>query len=189
MENIFFDKRNLKYCGNNVIIGKTVRIRKPQEVILGDNVIIDDFTYIPCALEIGSYTHIGANCSFIGGPGKVTIGSFVNVAPSCQIVTGSNDYYGGGLVGPAIPERFSGDAVIEPIEINDFVLLACNTVILPGAVLPEGMATGAFSLVKKQEYKAWSLYMGVPCKYYADRDGDKMKADAQKLISRQVINY
>ena len=45
MENIFFDKSKLKYCGENVIIGKTVRIRKPEEVSIGDGTIIDDFTY------------------------------------------------------------------------------------------------------------------------------------------------
>ncbi len=187
MENLFFDKKELKYCGENVIIGKTVRIRKPQEVIIGDNVIIDDFTYIPCALEIGCYTHIGANCSFIGGPGKVKIGSFVNIAPSCQIVTASNDYYGGELVGPAIPKKFSGEAIVEPIEIGDFVLLACNTTILPGSILPEGMATGAFTLVKKQEYKEWSLYVGIPCKYMSKRDGVKIKESAQHIFNEKDL--
>ena len=183
MENLFFDKKELKYCGENVIIGKTVRIRKPQEVIIGDNVIIDDFTYIPCSLEIGSYTHIGSNCSFIGGAGKVKIGSFVNIAPSCQIITASNDYYGGALVGPAIPNEFAGKAIIEPVEIGDFVLLACNTTILPGAVLPEGMATGVFTLIRKQNYKEWSLYVGIPCKYMSMRDGTEIKESAQQLFN------
>lgn len=187
MENLFFDKKELKYCGNNVIIGKTVRIRRPQDVIIGDNVIIDDFAYIPCALEIGSYTHIGASCSMIGGSGKITIGSFVNIAPSCQIVTASNDYKGGGLVGPAIPAEFAGEPIIEPVIIGDFVLLACNTTVLPGTVIPEGMSTGAFSLVRKQEYKPWSLYVGIPVKYHCDRDGSEMKTAAKKLIARSSL--
>ncbi len=187
MENLFFDKRDLKYCGNNVIIGKTVRIRKPQEVIIGDNVIIDDFAYIPCALEIGNYTHIGASCSMIGGSGKITIGSFVNIAPSCQIVTASNDYKGGGLVGPAIPEEFAGEPIVEPVIIGDFALLACNTTVLPGTVIPEGMSTGAFSLVSKQKYKPWSLYIGIPVKYHCERDSTEMKAAAEMLIARNSI--
>ena len=41
-DNIFFDRSKLKYCGENVIIGKTVRIRKPEECIIGDGTIIDD---------------------------------------------------------------------------------------------------------------------------------------------------
>lgn len=183
MENIFFNLNDLKYCGNNVIIGKTVRIRRPQEVIIGDNVIIDDFTYIPCALEVGSYTHIGANNSFIGGSGKITIGSFVNIAPSCQIITATNDYKGGGLVGPAIPCEYAGKPIIEPVFVSDFVLLACNTTVLPGVVIPEGMSTGAFSLVTDQAYEEWSLYAGIPCRKINCRDGSLMKASAQKLIS------
>ena len=43
MSNIFFDIKKLKKCGNNVTIGKTVRIRYPELVSIGDNVIIDDF--------------------------------------------------------------------------------------------------------------------------------------------------
>ena len=182
MENIFFDKHDLKYCGNNVIIGKTVRIRKPQEVIIGDNVIIDDFTYIPCPVEIGSYTHIGASCSMIGGSGFIKIGSFVNIAPSCQIVTGSEDYKGGGLAGPAIPIEYAGNIIIEPVIIGDFALLACNTTVLPGAKIPEGMSTGAFTLVRKQEYKSWSLYVGIPAKYHCERDGSEMKKTAERLL-------
>jgi hypothetical protein len=44
MENIFFDLKKLKYLGTGAIIGKTVRIRKPEEAIIGDYTIIDDFT-------------------------------------------------------------------------------------------------------------------------------------------------
>lgn len=182
MENLFFDKRDLKYCGNNVIIGKTVRIRHPERVTIGDNVIIDDFAYIPCELEIGSYTHIGASCSMIGGPGKITIGSFVNIAPSCQIVTGSNDYKGGGLVGPAIPAEFAGESIIKPVIINDFALLGCNTTVLPGVVVPEGMSTGAFSLVTEQQYSEWTLYIGIPVKPYCVRNGSDMKKSAERLM-------
>lgn len=184
MDNIFFDKSELKYCGNNVIIGKTVRIRHPERVVIGDNVIIDDFAYIPCELEVGSYTHIGASCSMIGGAGKITIGSFVNIAPSCQIVTASNDYKGGGLVGPAIPDEFAGEAIVKPVVIGDFALLACNTTVLPGTVIPEGMSTGAFTLVNEKDYKPWSLYIGIPARYHSPRDGSEMKAAAEKLLAK-----
>ena len=60
MENIFFDKSKLKSFGTNVIIGKTVRIRYPELVEIGDNVIIDDFTYISTSLKLHSNTHISS---------------------------------------------------------------------------------------------------------------------------------
>lgn len=182
MENIFFDKRDLKYCGSNVIIGKTVRIRRPELVSIGDNVIIDDFTYISCSMKVDKYTHISANNSFIGGKGFLSIGAFVNIAPGCQIVVGSNDYRGGGLVGPAIPDIVCGEVEIEDIVISNFALLACQTVVLPGVYIPEGMATGAMSLVKKAEYKAWTLYAGIPCVELGNRDGALMKEKAKILL-------
>ena len=59
-ENIFFDLAKLKRCGRNVIIGKTVRIRYPELVEIGDDVIIDDFTYISTALNIVGRVHIAS---------------------------------------------------------------------------------------------------------------------------------
>lgn len=182
MENLFFDRKDLKYCGENVIIGKTVRIRKPHLVSIDDHVIIDDFSYIPCKLEVGKYTHIGANTSFIGGAGYVKIGAFVNIAPSCQIITGTNDYWGGGLTGPAIPQEFSGQPIIEPVEIQDFALLACQTVVLPGVVIVKGMATGALTLLKKRPYQEWTLYAGNPCRELGQRDGSVMIEQAGRLL-------
>jgi galactoside O-acetyltransferase len=185
MENIFFDRKDLKYCGKNVIIGKTVRIRKPHLVSIGDNVIIDDFTYIPCAMVIGDYTHIGASNSFIGGAGFVRIGSFVNIAPSCQIVTGTNDYTSGGLVSPTVPTEYGDEPIVEPVYIDDFALLGCQTIVMPGVRIPKGMSTGAFSLVKKSDYEEWSLYVGIPCKKIKDRDGSLMMEQAIKLLNME----
>ena len=66
-ENIFFDLNKLKSLGKNVIIGKTVRIRYPELVEIGNNVIIDDFTYISTQLKLHSNVHISAGCKIIGG--------------------------------------------------------------------------------------------------------------------------
>ena len=49
-DNLFFDRKQLKYCGERVIIGKTVRIRFPELVELHDDTIIDDFTFISTGL-------------------------------------------------------------------------------------------------------------------------------------------
>ena len=73
---IFFNLSDLKSVGRNVIIGKTVRIRQPENVIIGDNTIIDDFTYISCAMEIGNNCHIASNVSISGGKGKLTMGNY-----------------------------------------------------------------------------------------------------------------
>ena len=105
-ENIFFDRAELQRCGNNVIIGKTVRIRYPELVSIGDNVIIDDFTYISTALEIGDYVHIAAGCKIIGGPkSKVVMCDFSTLAPNVVLSACSDDYRS-GIAGPFVPMSF-----------------------------------------------------------------------------------
>lgn len=183
MDNLFFDISRLKGLGKNSIIGKTVRIRHPNLAEIGRNSIIDDFAYISVKLSVGDFTHIGAGCHIIGGANaEVAIGSFVNIAPSCNIVAGQNDYRGGGLVGPPIPEGYGGSAIVAPVRLDDHVLLACNVVVLPGVHLPEGVSIGAFSLVKNSiAYKPWTLYAGIPAKELGPRDGKLMKQQEKKL--------
>ena len=71
MKNIFFDINDLAHVGTGVIIGKTVRIRNPEKVSIGDNTIIDDFTYISGSIEIGEHVHVGAGCTLSGSKKKI----------------------------------------------------------------------------------------------------------------------
>jgi acetyltransferase-like isoleucine patch superfamily enzyme len=188
-ENIFFDTSELKYLGKGAIIGKTVRIRKPELVSVGDYSIIDDFTYIPCELIVGKYTHIGANTTFIGGSGKVTIGSFVNIAPGSQIITGSNHFTSGGLVSPTIPIQNINDTILEPIIINDHALLGVQCVIFPGVNIPEGASFGAMTMIKNRKYNPWTTYvgmplreLGMPLREFGSREKDLILQQADKIL-------
>ena len=78
-DNLFFKFADLNHKGTHVIIGKTVRIRKPAQVSIGDYSIIDDFTYVSCGLKVGRFSHVGANSVIIGGDAHVCIGDFVNI--------------------------------------------------------------------------------------------------------------
>ena len=183
MKNIFYEIKS-KHMGVDAIIGKTVRIRCPKRFRIGRNSIIDDFTYISCRLHIGSFTHIGSGTHIIGGrEGKVTIGNFVNIAPGCNIASGQNDYRGGDLVGPAIPERCGGKAELAPVVIGDHCLFGFNVSVLPGVKLPEGVAIGAHSLVKPMKYKPWTLYADCPkLKEIGPRDNTLIKKREKKIL-------
>ncbi|MGI8633881.1 MAG: hypothetical protein ACR2KZ_00620, partial [Segetibacter sp.] len=83
MDNIFFDVGKLKHCGKNVIIGKTARIRYPELVSIGDNCIIDDFTYISTCLELTENVHISSGTKIIGGRNAtVFFDQFSTTAPN-----------------------------------------------------------------------------------------------------------
>ena len=183
-DNMFFKLTRCKLRGKDSIIGRTVRIRHPDLFSIGMNSIIDDFTYVSSQLQVGNFTHVGAGAHIIGGKkAKVFIGDFVNIAPGVSMAAGQNDYYGGDLVGPAIPEQYGGLAILDSIEIADHCLLGFNVVILAGVKLPEGVAVGANSLLKSNiRYKPWTVYAGNPLRELGPRAGKRIKAQADKLI-------
>jgi acetyltransferase-like isoleucine patch superfamily enzyme len=184
MENIFFDLKRLKYLGVGAIIGKTVRIRKPEECVIGDHTILDDFTYISCPLEIGRFSHIASNVTISGGHGRVTIGDFVGVATGCSLHAASSDYLEGSLDYPSIPAEFQFGGQCEDIVFEDFVLLGAKSVVLPGVHLPEGVSTGALSVISKRKYRPWTLY--VRGQREMKRDGAELKRRAADLLAHHA---
>ena len=168
-ENIFFNIADLKKCGKNVIIGKTVRIRYPELVEIGDNVIIDDFCYISTSLKIASNVHISAGCKIIGGrEAFVSFDRFSTLSPNVVIAAGSDDYLS-GIATPTIPVKYKGNLEIGRVEINKHCVIGANSTILPNVILNEGSSVGANSLVKA-DLKPWVLYGGSPAKEIKDRD-------------------
>ncbi|MBF0245857.1 MAG: hypothetical protein HQL31_11420, partial [Planctomycetes bacterium] len=164
-ENLFCELGELAELGSGARVGKTVRIRRPERVRIGRASIIDDFTYISCALTMGRFSHIAANATLIGGNGNIRIGDFVNLAPGCRLITATNDYSGGGLIGPNIPAEFAQEAIVADISLADHVLLGTGTVVLPGCSLPEGLSTGALCLITPgSKLEPWTLYTGIPAK-------------------------
>ncbi len=170
MENIFFDTKKLKYRGENVIIGKTVRIRHPELVSLGDNSVIDDFTYISAELELGRFGHIGSNSVILGGggKGKCIIEDCSGCAPGARIITISDDYVG-SMAGPSVPDKYLKVPDEGFVHIKKYCVLGANTVILPNVTIGEGVSTGAMTLIRK-DLEEWSIYSGNPARKIGPRD-------------------
>jgi len=174
-DNLFFNKRDLKHCGSNVIIGKTARIRYPELVSIGDNVIIDDFTYISTQLNVAAYVHISSGCSIIGGRNSlVSFGQFSTLAPNVVLAAGSDDYMA-GLATPMVPEEFKGAVEIGSILIGDHCIIGANSTVLPNVTLATGACVGSNSLVKSN-LEGWYLYVGTPVRRIKKRDADKILA-------------
>ncbi len=111
-KNIFFDKKELKYCGKNVIIGKTTRIRQPELVSIGDGSIIDDFCYISGELEIGSYVHIGASCTLQASKGRIMIADFSGISSGTRIFAASSDYINLSFDMPTVPQEMMYGGIV-----------------------------------------------------------------------------
>lgn len=183
MENIFFDKSKLKHCGKNVIIGKTVRIRYPELVEIGDNSILDDFMYISAALKIGKYVHISAGCHIIGGRDSyVEMDDFSSLAPNVVLAAGSGDYTN-GLITACVPLETRGSVDIGKIYIGRHSVIGANSVVLPNVTFGEGSAMGALSLASKN-LEPWTLYAGNPIKKIRSRNKDEIMRLEQILIDK-----
>jgi acetyltransferase-like isoleucine patch superfamily enzyme len=168
-ENIFFDISELKSCGKNVIIGKTVRIRYPELVEIGDNVIIDDFTYISTSLKIHNNVHISSGCKLIGGKNSfIEMKEFSTLAPNVVLSAGSDDYIS-GIATPIVPLKYKGKAVIGNIILNKHCIIGAGSVVLPNVIFEEGACIGALSLAKKN-LESWKLYAGIPCRFIKNRN-------------------
>lgn len=169
MENLFFDLSKLKSCGANVIIGKTVRIRYPELVEIGDNVIIDDFTYISTALKLHSNIHISSGCKIIGGKKSfVEMHPFSTLAPNVVLSAGSDDYMD-GIATPLVPSIFKANAAFGKIIIKKHCIVGANSVVLPNVVFDEGSTLGALSLANN-DLKEYKVYAGIPAKPIKERN-------------------
>jgi acetyltransferase-like isoleucine patch superfamily enzyme len=173
-DNIFFDRSKLKYCGENVIIGKTVRIRKPEECIIGDGTIIDDFAYISSAVEIGKNCHIASHVSISGGNGKLVIGDYSTISNHCSLHCASSDYSSISLDLPSVAADIQFGGIVNDIYIGNFVTIGAHSCILPGVNIPDEFACGAFSLITIQEYVKSGLYAGIPARFLKLRNRDAL---------------
>lgn len=180
-ENIFFDLNRIKKIGKNVIIGKTVRIRYPELVEIGNNVIIDDFTYISTSLRIEDYVHISAGCKIIGGrESYVEFNSFSTLSPGVVLAAGSDDYIG-GIATPLVPNEFKGNVKHGAIILGKHCVIGSNSIVLPNVKLQEGASVGALSLVNV-DLDSWNLYAGIPVKFIKKRNSFDIIEFEKKFI-------
>lgn len=173
-ENIFFDLKTLACLGTGAIVGRCVRMRRPELVHIGDFTIIDDFTYVSGGFEIGRYGHVAPNVNLIGARGTIRAGDFVGIAAGCCIYASSSDYLNASLDLPSVPAEFQFGGTTEDVLLGDHVLLGSHTVVLPGVVLPEGVATAAHTVLRKKDYEPWTLYGGWNAEPIARRRHDRL---------------
>lgn len=173
MENLFFKISDLKSCGTNVIIGKTVRIRYPELVEIGNNVIIDDFTYISTSMKIEDNVHISSGCKIIGGKNSfVEMCEFSTLAPNVVLSAGTDDYVS-GIATPMVPIKYKGNVKIGKIILNKHCIVGSNSVVLPDVIFEEGACLGALSLANKN-LTEYTLNAGIPAKKIKNRNKEEI---------------
>ena len=179
-------KKKLKYVGENVIISKNIRIRHPEKVHIGDNCIIDDFTYFSGELILGKGVHIGANCTFQAGKSKIFVNHYSGISTGCRFFSISSDYLASDIDLPTLPKEYinsTSSTINGNISIGRACLIGANSIILPGVIIPDGCSFGAASKISKRSYSEYSFYMNDCKKIIYNRDSQKIINQLKKLNS------
>ena len=182
-----FDELNelgLASIGDNVLISRKISIYSATKINIGDNVRIDDFCILSGKITIGNYVHIAAYTALYGGDKGIDIHNFTNISSRVSIYSINDDYSGGTMTNPMIPDKFK-NIQSEKVVIKKHVIIGSGCVVLPGAVLKEGAAFGAMTLVNRSS-EPWSINVGIPFKKIKDRSKKLLKLE--KEFRKEALN-
>jgi galactoside O-acetyltransferase len=153
----------LAKVGEDVTIWPLAKLVAPENISIGDSVIIDDFVFLMggARTRIGSFVHIAA-FSLVAGGGEFVMEDFSGLSGGVRVYTGDEDYSGGCLTGPTVPPPYRLP-IRSFVRIEKHAIIGANSVILPGVVIGQGAAIGANSLVTKG-CDPWTIYVGTPAR-------------------------
>jgi galactoside O-acetyltransferase len=169
-----------KSCGDDVFIHDRVIIKHPSHCNIGSHNAIDNGVTISTAMDMGDYIHIAQDVTVIGGTdSKLILEDFSFIAAGTKIVCGSEDYTGGGLVGPTIPSKYR-TINYSTVKFGKYAGCGVNCSIMPNVTLAEGSILGANSLLTKNT-EPWTIYVGSPAKPVKIRDKETIIKYAKEL--------
>ncbi len=166
------------------IVSPHVRIRHPELFEIGDDSIVDDFSYFSTRVRIGVCSHIASGCSVAGGSDRLfSLGDFSSLSSGVKIWCTSDDFVN-DLVTivpndlPSVKEHLlTGDVVFD-----QYTAAGANTVVMPSNHVPEGTVIGALSFVPAGfRFEPWAVYAGIPIRRVGDRNRDAVRAQAERL--------
>ena len=180
------DNKKYRSLGVYVFINEMVLIKKPHLCDIGSHNAIDNGVTISTELIMGDYIHIAPYVVVIGGDqSKLILEDFSFVAAGTKIVCGSEDYNGGGLVGPTIPKELRS-INYSTVKFEKYAGCGVNCSIMPGVTLSEGSILGANSLLTK-DTEPWTIYVGSPAKPVRIRDKEKIIEYAKLLKNEEIL--
>jgi galactoside O-acetyltransferase len=179
------ENNNFKSIGEDVFISEHSIIKRPHLCEFGSHIAIDNGVTISTELIMGDYIHIAPFVVVIGGEkSKLILEDFSFIASGTKIVCGSEDYTGGGLIGPTIPEEYR-KINYNTVKFERFAGCGVNCSIMPGVTLAEGSILGANSLLTK-DTEPWTIYVGSPAKPVKIREKETIINFSKKIKNYEI---
>lgn len=179
-------KYDFKEMGKNVVIYEPVTIINPKEIIIKNNVLISEYSFLTGGLGlcIGNYIHISSQ-SIISGGGYCILEDFVGLSAGVRIITGSEDVNGKALTNPTIPEKYRS-FYRSFVICKKHSFLATNVIVQPGVTIGEGAVVGSGSVVTK-DIEPWTINFGIPAKPIKQRSREKILEMEKQLLNEADI--
>ena len=136
--------------GENVKVDRTCVFYGTPNIALESNIRVDAYCVFSAGeagIKIGSFVHIATGVSILGS-GGVTIEDFVGLSARVSVFSSNDDYTGGSMTNPTVPERYRNVRSAQVI-FRRHAVVGCGSVILPGVELGVGASIGALTLVNK----------------------------------------
>jgi acetyltransferase-like isoleucine patch superfamily enzyme len=166
------------------IVSPNTRIRHPDQFVIGEDSIVDDYCYFSTKVRIGRCTHIASGCSVAGGGAmQFAIGDFCSLSSGVKIWCTSDDFVNDvvALLPPDV-EEVKTHVIRGDVSLNDYTAVGSNSVVMPGNDIPEGTVIGALSFVPAGfAFRAWSVYAGTPIRFVRERNRDNVMAQVSKI--------
>jgi acetyltransferase-like isoleucine patch superfamily enzyme len=159
-----------KSLGKNVKISSDARIYGQENISIGNNVRIDDFSILSAVngyIKIGNYVFIARN-SHLSGYFGIEMHDFSSMAANTIIYSASDDYSGDYLTAQAIPQEYTAH-IGGKVIIGKHVIIGSSCTILGPSIIGEGCSIGAMTFIQN-ELLPWGIYIGIPCKRVKERE-------------------
>lgn len=172
-------------CGQNVMIHRSVHFFGGN-IHIGSNVRIDCNCVITSRdpVVIGNHVHLGIGV-FIVGTAGVTLEDYVGLSARVTIFTTSDDYSGGHLTNPTVPDKYR-KVTAAPVHLEKHALVGSGSVIMPGVTLHRGASVGALSFVNKS-VPAYAIVTGSPLRKLGTRNQNELDR-LEKEYENEVRN-
>jgi len=170
-----------KSLGDNVMISNKCSIYGAENIVLGSNIRIDDFTILAASsgqLVLEGYNHIASFC-YLNCTAGITMKKFAGLSSRCSLYSSSDKYDGSCMTNPTVPNEFL-NIISGEIILGRHVVVGSNSTILPACKIGEGAAIGAFSLVTKN-ISDFKISVGIPAKEIKDRKRDFIQMEKKCL--------
>jgi acetyltransferase-like isoleucine patch superfamily enzyme len=184
-----FYKRLFRKVGRGVVFGRSLVIRQPAKIEIGNGTLIDDRSILTVrgsarsGISIGRDVFVGRDTTLNSRDGTIEIGdsvvlsSSVRIGSTSRVVLGKHVLVGAfSYIGGAsrkfdrldVPIAHQGSELRGGVVIEDDVFLGGGVIVNDGVRIGRGSVVGAGSVVTR-DLPAYSVAVGAPAKVVRSR--------------------